>query len=599
MHCAQCGKSVAAFMWLCNDCYADSHRRYGNSKHNIHSNSDDIKIKSFGFGSRSPSEPTQFGSRPSGFRFGFPSDEPNMNSPNPNPNPNSNGFIITGIYDSNQHNHMNSNSAPATILTRNPPIFRDDYSQRPSDQYYNGIQRPWSDTFNTSSTPTSNTVGNTSSTPTSNTVGNTSSTPTITSGGKTIPLITFGMFADGKQNAAQSSTTSSNSNTKSRVYETPKRTLDESFIDAIVKNILQTDNIAMEDIPKPKLPKLADEDYVTTESESEDDKSTWPFEWIGEQVKTIKDLIRIGKAYNPETKIASNLDMKRLSKIVTPLETLDSMIGLTDVKDSIFRKVVFHLQGLDKGNDDSEHTVIKGPPGVGKTELTHIIAKIYKGLGFLKKDTVVSVKRDDLIAGYVGQTALKTKKKLEEALGGVLLIDEAYSLGDGSDKDSFSKEAVDLLTSYLSEHKKDFICIIAGYKDALEKRFFTINQGLASRFTNHIEIKPYDADELRQIFIKTVTEGKWTLDSDNLKSAFFKTNLDKFPFSGRDMSTLFGYCKKSHSTRLLLIRTRDELEKTKKYLTVDDIEDGYTHYIDGNGYDNSTALDKHVKFMYS
>ena len=152
---------------------------------------------------------------------------------------------------------------------------------------------------------------------------------------------------------------------------------------------------------------------------------------------------------------------------------------------------------------------IKGPPGVGKTQISHIIAKIYKGLGFLKKDKVISVKRDDLIAGYLGQTAIKTKKKLEEALGGVLLIDEAYSLGDDGDKDSFSKEAVDLLTSYLSEHGHEFICIVAGYKEALEKRFFSINEGLAIRYTIHYDIKPYSGEDLRKIFFKVINDGDW------------------------------------------------------------------------------------------
>ena len=114
---------------------------------------------------------------------------------------------------------------------------------------------------------------------------------------------------------------------------------------------------------------------------------------------------------------------------------------------------------------------------------------------------------DDLY--FLKGLALQKQNKLEEALGGVLLIDEAYSLGDGGDKDSFSKEAVDLITSYLSEHGHEFICIIAGYKEALEKRFFSINEGLARRFTIHYEIKPYKGKDLRQIFFKVINDNGW------------------------------------------------------------------------------------------
>ena len=147
------------------------------------------------------------------------------------------------------------------------------------------------------------------------------------------------------------------------------------------------------------------------------------------------------------------------------------------------------------------HTVISGPPGVGKTQLAHILADYYNALGFLKTNKVVSVKRNDLVAGYLGQSAIKTKKKLDEALGGVLLIDEAYSLGDNAGgKDSFSKEVIDLLTSYLSEHASDLVCIIAGYKDALENRFFSQNEGLARRFTRRYVIDGYEGDELYEIF---------------------------------------------------------------------------------------------------
>jgi SpoVK/Ycf46/Vps4 family AAA+-type ATPase len=118
------------------------------------------------------------------------------------------------------------------------------------------------------------------------------------------------------------------------------------------------------------------------------------------------------------------------------------------------------------------HTVIEGEPGTGKTELAEKIGKVYLKLGILKNDIFKKVKRSDLIAGYLGQTAIKTARLIEECKGGVLFIDEAYSLGNAEGKDgrdSFSKECIDVLNQSLTENKNNFVCIIAGYKEDLEK----------------------------------------------------------------------------------------------------------------------------------
>ena len=379
-----------------------------------------------------------------------------------------------------------------------------------------------------------------------------------------------------------------------------KSPISDCNINDIMKHILGVDKIHFINMdlkgPPTKKAKLK-EDNTPTKEETQPDVSEFPFEWIGDNINGINDLIELGKKYDKDKKIKTNLDLWKCSKLVEPLEDLQKMIGLENIKESIFQQVVFHLQNLDDGNKDMHHTVIKGPPGVGKTEICHIIAKIYKGLGFLKKDKVVIVKRDDLIAGYLGQTAIKTKKKLEEALGGVLLIDEAYSLGDGSDKDSFSKEAVDLITSYLSEHGHEFICIIAGYKEALEKRFFSINEGLARRFTIHYEIKPYKGKELRQIFFKVVNDNGWKCSEEHITEEFFIEHQDKFPNFGGDMLSLFSYSKKYHSKRLLKIKTYDELLKTKKIITSEDVNIGFKLYSTGNGYNNNEISESEKLFL--
>ena len=329
-------------------------------------------------------------------------------------------------------------------------------------------------------------------------------------------------------------------------------------------------------IKKKKRKKIEEDEEEQKELEKEYD-----FEWLGSNIENIKDLIRIGKEFDirKNKKKRYNLNLRKLNKLVEPLTELENMIGLKKIKESIFNQIIFYLQELDDKNIDMLHTVVQGPPGVGKTEIAKIMAKIYKGLGFLKNDKIVSVKRNDLVAKYLGQTADKTKKKIEEALGGVLFIDEAYSLGDAEGRDSFSKEALDMLNMYLSEHPHDLICIIAGYKDALQNRFFKQNEGLSRRFTHRFELESYGAKELRLIFFKLIRDNNWNVKEKEVPIYFFEKNKDYFIFNGGDMLTLFAYSKKSHSIRLLKINNEKDLNKQKKIINLQDLENGFKLFL--------------------
>ena len=141
----------------------------------------------------------------------------------------------------------------------------------------------------------------------------------------------------------------------------------------------------------------------------------YPFKWLGNDIKNIDDLINLGIDFDPGKRIRGNLNLFKLNKLVQPLQKLKNMVGLQEVKKVIFEEAIYFLQDLDEGNKEMLHTVIAGPPGVGKTQLAHIIADYYNALGFLKTNKVVSVKRNDLVAGYLGQSAIKTKKKLDES----------------------------------------------------------------------------------------------------------------------------------------------------------------------------------------
>jgi len=276
-----------------------------------------------------------------------------------------------------------------------------------------------------------------------------------------------------------------------------------------------------------------------------------------------------------------NIDLELLYRLLPEMENLESMVGQTKLKVQVANMILYNAMGLDKrGEKDLLHTVIYGSPGTGKTEFAQRIAKIYLKMGVLRKNIFKKVKRSDLIAGYLGQTAIKTMEVIEEVRGGVLFIDEAYSLGSSQGKegrDSFSKECVDTLNQCLTEMRDKpehyFILIIAGYKDDLERSFFALNDGLERRFTVHLTMDEYKPDDMVEIFKKKVRDAQWAVAENVVTSDFMKNNAEYFKYAGGDMEVLFSKCKVAHSRNLLKGAT-----KTKFELSLCDLNDGFAIY---------------------
>ncbi len=161
--------------------------------------------------------------------------------------------------------------------------------------------------------------------------------------------------------------------------------------------------------------------------------------------------------------------------------------------------------------DISLHMVFTGNPGTGKTMIARLMARVYRSLGILSKGQLVEVDRSGLVAGYVGQTAIKTSKVIEKALGGVLFIDEAYALNGKGDND-FGQEAIDTLLKAMEDHRDDLVVILAGYTKEMQL-FLSANSGLASRFPNQIEFPDYTGAELYKILCSIARSKGYTLDA--------------------------------------------------------------------------------------
>ena len=356
-------------------------------------------------------------------------------------------------------------------------------------------------------------------------------------------------------------------------------------------------------------------------------------------INNIDDLISMIEKYPLDKYIEYNINMKAMHDIKPDLIELNKMIGMHNLKMNIVDQILYFIQDLhinelkkkekeiekkkesikkkqptigfngqsklgtgglfsgldlssafginnkepiciDNDNSDYLHTVIYGPPGTGKTEVAKIMGKIFSKLGVLKKGFFKKATRSDFVAGYLGQTAMKTKDLIDECLGGVLFIDEAYSLGNNEGKDSFAKEAIDTLCESLSNHKNDIMVIIAGYEKELNDCFFSFNQGLESRFPWRFKTEDYKPEELKLIFKKQVLENNWKINDNDLKDEWFNSKMTYFKNYGRDMETLFSKVKIAHGRRIFC-----NLDSEKKLLTERDLDKGFDSYLENENKD--------------
>ena len=238
------------------------------------------------------------------------------------------------------------------------------------------------------------------------------------------------------------------------------------------------------------------------------------------------------------------------------LEALNNLVGLAPVKEVVHQLVARQrVEQLRAGKGmkvvlPSPHLVFTGNPGTGKTTVAHLVGELYSTLGILKKGHVVEVNRSGLVAAYVGQTALKTRAVCTQALGGVLFIDEAYSLlGDGND---FGAEAIEELLTFMEAHRGEFVVVAAGYPEQMET-FLSSNPGLRSRFDTVVHFPDFNDEELLAIFEKLVAENEYTLRGAAVSAAkFLIKNMDRGTSfgNGREMRRLFHQVLDVHAMRL-------------------------------------------------
>ena len=271
-------------------------------------------------------------------------------------------------------------------------------------------------------------------------------------------------------------------------------------------------------------------------------------------IKNILDLITLSENYESGRKrkrTKFNVDVSRLKRCVGPLKKLNELVGMEEIKKNIVDQILFYTQGLN--TDEMMHMCITGPPGVGKTTVGKILAELYCSLGFLKSNNFKIADRSDLIGGYLGQTAIKTKKVLKDSLDGVLFLDEVYAFGTGKDDgDSYSKECIDTINQFLSENTENFIMIIAGYHNEVERCFFDTNAGLRRRFPWRYEIKDYTPENLKEIFKYQVQQNDWDFEEDfdfSQLDVLFRER-EYFKNNGGDCLNLMSKSRICHSRRV-------------------------------------------------
>ena len=260
------------------------------------------------------------------------------------------------------------------------------------------------------------------------------------------------------------------------------------------------------------------------------------------------------------------------------LKKLDGLVGLSGVKKEISNLASYLNLQIKRGETNTfqgKHYVFTGNPGTGKTTVARIMADVFKTLGIVSRGQLVEADRAKLVAGYSGQTAIKTNQLVDQAMGGVLFIDEAYTL-KSNDGDSFGAEAIDTLLKRLEDDRGKFICIVAGYTDQMHD-FIDTNPGLKSRFTQTIHFDDYTPDELTQIFINLSKAKNFTVDEDTqaaIHREFEQLYLrrDKNFGNAREARRIFDAAVEHQSQRLVKLMSDPGFREEDMYkLTKDDL----------------------------
>ena len=260
------------------------------------------------------------------------------------------------------------------------------------------------------------------------------------------------------------------------------------------------------------------------------------------------------------------------------LKKLDGLVGLSGVKKEIANLTAFLNLQIARGETNTfqgKHYVFTGNPGTGKTTVARIMADIFKTLGVVARGQLVEADRSKLVAGFSGQTAIKTNQLVDQAMGGVLFIDEAYTL-KSSDGDTFGAEAIDTLLKRLEDDRGKFICIVAGYTDQMHD-FIDTNPGLKSRFTQTIHFDDYTPDELTEIFLKLAAGKNFTVDEDT-KAAIHRLfeqlylRRDKNFGNAREARRIFNESVERQSQRLIKQMTTPGFQENDMFaLTKEDL----------------------------
>jgi len=380
------------------------------------------------------------------------------------------------------------------------------------------------------------------------------------------------------------------------------------------------------------------ENEVYDSDDEPDEPIEQAFTTISQSMETLQDLIDVGMLFkDPEyNRKTYSVNIAGLYKMIPALQEFQQMIGMEELKKQVVDQVIYlsgksnHqqfttqsactqedtpnelsterslletlLSGMAKpktsckqyrmsdtvtdedNNYDMFHTVIYGPPGVGKTAFAKVLARIFLSLGVTQTNTFRIARRSDLIGEYVGHTATKTQKVIDESMGGVLFIDEIYALGNGGSKgesksDSFSTECINTLNQNLTEHKGKFICIIAGYKQETEKYFFGLNPGLRRRFSFYYTINGYDWEELTNILLFKINKLRHWSAEDGLgqaliTTAFLKDKTNDFKHYAGDIETLLLNTKIAHCKRVF-----GKQEKIQRIITYQDVVDGHIRFV--------------------